>query len=73
LALPWDNVYFKEHKVKPGAFELLRANFLRHYKTPEHQFFRGHGPATRASSWFAPAARAPAGRSPGQTGLLILE
>ena len=73
LALPWDYVYLKENNMKPGAFELLRANFLRHYKTPEHQFFRGHGPATRASSWFAPAATAPAGRSPSQTGLLILE
>jgi len=73
MALPWDYVYFKEYKMKPGAFELLRANFLRHYKTPERQFFRGHGPATRASSWFSPAARSPAGRSPAQTGLLVLQ
>ena len=72
LALPWDYGYLTERKMKPGSLELLRANFLRHYQTPEHQFFRGHGPATRASSWFAPAAQAPAGRSPSQTGLLIL-
>jgi hypothetical protein len=59
--------------MKPGSFELLRANFLRHYKAPDSQLFRGHGPATPAASWFAPAANDPAGRSPGQAGLLVLE
>jgi hypothetical protein len=73
MALPWDYVYFTEQKMKPGAFELLRANFLRHYKVPDSQLFRGHGPATPAASWFAPAANDPAGRSPDQAGLLVLE